>query len=278
VNKIIKKGLIFVFIFLLGFMWLNPDLYVQADQDQIAADYGFYLDDDYFDTNWFDSVTVINVYMSGKFLGSATEKVGIARRNILVNNKFRDTVLIRFQLEPADTKYGSSYYHGINKEGSMSLTIASGQTYVNYAPDSSPVIYSDTVSFSLGGTVNNKGEFGGTLGIGASTSYTTDGFTILSKMSNVNKTYTTRYLYQPNRDFFGSEAKRARNRFLNTTHKEFAMYQYDASSEYSQITVNYNVIMWGAISGSEIWGGRTWEVVLNNQGQASSSVTYTKNW
>lgn len=95
-------------------------------------------------------------------------------------NTKRKTVLIRLQLDPEDTKYSGTFYHGINKTGRMTMTLGTGQSYVNYAPDSSAVTYNDTFSFSLGGTVNSKGEFGGTIGIGASTTTTNNGFTVIS--------------------------------------------------------------------------------------------------
>lgn len=239
--------------------------------DQPSLDLGFSLDSSVFRIDWYSSGTNINVYRSGgKYLGSAYQKVGLAAQK---TNTKRKTVLIRLQLDPADTKYGNLYFHGINKTGSMTMTLKSGQSYVNYAPDSTIVTYQDTLSFSLGGTVSAQGQFGGSLGIGASTTTTNNGFTVVSKITNSQKTYTTTYNYSPTWNIASTSTRRNLNKWLNGSHKEYAMYQFDMPSP-SSFTINYTVGMWFATSTDAVWSGSTYDV-MPSQSTATQQINYS---
>jgi len=225
---------------------------------QSALDLGFTLDSSVYTATWYSSTNVINVYNGSHYLGSAYQKVGVAVQKA---NTKRKTVLIRLQLDPEDTKYSGTFYHGINKTGRMTMTLGTGQSYVNYAPDSSAVTYNDTFSFSLGGTVNSKGEFGGTIGIGASTTTTNSGFTVISKITNSQKTYTTTYNYSPSWNIVSTTARKNQNKWLNSSHKEYAMYQFDTpNASMPSFTITYNVGMWYSTSSSSTWNGSTWDV------------------
>jgi hypothetical protein len=142
----------------------------------------------------------------------------------------------------------------------MTMTLGTGQSYVNFAPDSSAVTYNDTFSFSLGGTVNSKGEFGGTIGIGASTTTTNSGFTVISKITNSQKTYATTYNYSPSWNIVSTTARKNLNKWLNSSHKEYAIYQFDTlNASMPSFTIIYKVGMWYSTSSSSTWNGSTWD-------------------
>lgn len=259
----IKKFGLFFALTLVCFVSFAFGTTVHAEFNSNAADYGFYLEDESY-TVGFYSYNTMNTYYHGTLVGSGTSLVGYARQRAQVNNKYRDVVLIRVQMEPADmySSYRGAYLHGINNEAKMEMTLASGQTYVNYAPNSSLVTLTSSINFSVGGTAKSDGSFSGTLGVGASTGYTEDGMQIVSKIMNNETTYQTRYLYNWSAAFFGTAGDRARNLWCNSTHKAYAMYMFDDPVYKTNFTISYFVSFnWGS-SSSAVWDGRTWTVNL----------------
>lgn len=194
-----------------------------------------------------------------RFGGQSAQQVGVARKRTNLKNQ---TVLVRFMMCPEDTYLGNgSWIHGINKLGKISMTLSEQQTYNNNAPDSSIVTYNDSCSFSLGGSVNSKGEFSGNFGIGATTSWSNNCFDIISKVTNGRKTITTSYNYTPTANIFSTQGRKKVNKWLNGSHKEYAMIQYNNSStSIPDFSISYTATMWYAISSSSTWNGSTWDV------------------
>ncbi len=258
-------------VIMLGCMVLVPTK-ANAAVDVEASTYGFHIDSDYHSTTWYSSVNVLNVWKGSVLLGQAYQNVGIAT---LKSDTSIKTVLVRFMLCPEDTKSGTSWYHGINKEGKIVVNLDASRTYRDNKPDSSYVTYSDSCSFSLGGSVNSKGEFSGNVGIGASTTWANDCYDIVSKVTNNQKTITTTYAYTPTWNIISSAGRKKVNRWLNSTHKEYAMVQFDKDlTSTENLSITYTVSMWYAISGSSTWDGDTWDV-FPLESTTTSTIVYT---
>ena len=233
--------------------------------------YGFNIDNKYYNMTWYTSVNVINVWKGSVLIGQAYQQVGVARRK--TNQKIQ-TVVVRYMMCPEDTKASGIWYHGINKVGKISMKLGSKQKYIDNAPDSSIVTYSDSCSFSLGGSVNSNGEFSGNLGIGASTSWSNNCFDIVSKITNNKKTITTSYNYTPTWNIISTAGRKKVNKWLNSTHKEYAMFQYENNTKkIPEFEITYTATMWYAESFKKSWDGDTWDVFPYNK-TSTSTILY----
>lgn len=229
-----------------------------AAVDVTASTYGFNIDSSYYKTVWYTSVNTMNVWCNSVLIGQAYQNVGVAKRKA---NEKNQTVIVRFMMCPEDTKANGTWYHGINKNGVISMTLGSNQKYVDNAPNSSPVTYNESCSFSLGGTVNSKGEFSGNAGIGATTSWANNCFDIISKVTSGQKKITTSYNYTPTWNISDTAARKKVNRWLNSTHKEYAMIQYNNNStSIPTFNITFTATMWYSKSSSQSWNGSTWNV------------------